>query len=161
MRSYRFKKFGVPAAEALARVDETIPTPGRGEVLVRVRASSLNFRDLIIQGGQFPWPVAPGRVPVSDAAGEVEAVGEGVSRFKVGERVLNAFYPNWFGGPFNAMPEQWVVDQDGWLTEYKVVSAEVLTAIPEHLSFEEAAALPCTSVAAWSALAGVGPGDVV
>jgi NADPH:quinone reductase-like Zn-dependent oxidoreductase len=91
----------------------------------------------------------------------VVAIGAGVKRFKVGDRVINSFFPNFFGGSFNAMPEQWVVDHDGWLTEYKAVSAEALVSMPEHLTFEEAATLPCVAVTAWSALAGVRAGDTV
>src|ERR1700676_4125384 len=123
--------------------------------------SSLNVRDLMIINGEFPMPVPPGRVPLSDGAGEVVAIGVGVTRFKVGDRVINSFFPNWFGGAFNAMPEQWVVDRDGWLTEYKAVSAEALVAMPVYLTFEEAATLPCVAVAAWSALSGVRAGKIV
>ncbi len=86
----------------------------------------------------------------------MESIGPGVARFKAGDRVVNAFFPNWFGGTFNAAPQQWVVDHDGWLTEYKVVNAEALVPMPRHLSFEEAATLPCAGVTAWSALSGVG-----
>jgi len=75
--------------------------------------------------------------------------------------VINSFFPNWFGGSFNAMPEQYVVDHDGWLTEYKVLSAEALASMPEHLTFEEAATLPCAGVTAWSALSGVRAGETV
>src|SRR6202790_4751790 len=123
--------------------------------------SSLNVRDLMIINGEFPMPVPPGRVPLSDGAGEVVAIGVGVTRFKAGDRVINSFFPNWFGGAFNAMPEQWVVDRDGWLTEYKAVSAEALVAMPGYLTFEEAATLPCVAVAAWSALSGVRAGKIV
>jgi NADPH:quinone reductase-like Zn-dependent oxidoreductase len=100
-------------------------------------------------------------VPLSDGAGEVHAVGPGVNRFKVGDRVVNAFFPNWFGGTFNAMPEQYTIDHDGWLTQYKVLSAEALASLPDYLTYEEGATLPCAGVTAWSALAGVGAGDTV
>ncbi len=159
MRTYRLEQFG--SLGGLVATDEAIPSPGAGEVLVRVRASSLNFRDLAIVNGWYPFPVEPGRVPLSDASGEVETVGAGVTRFKVGDRVVNSYFPNWFGGPFRVMPEQYAIERDGWLTEYKVVSAEALAAMPEHLTFEEAATLPCAGVTAWSALAGAGPSDTV
>ncbi|CDG85329.1 zinc-dependent alcohol dehydrogenase family protein [Janthinobacterium agaricidamnosum] len=159
MRTYRIEQFG--SVDGLALNQESVPAPGAGQVLVRIRASSLNFRDIAILDGWYPIPVKPGVVPLSDAAGEVEAVGAGVSRFKAGDRVVNSFFPNWFGGTFNSMPQQYVADQDGWLTEYKVVDAEALVAIPGHLSFEAAATLPCAGVTAWSALAGVGAGDTV
>src|SRR6202030_4040298 len=118
-------------------------------------------RDLMIINGEFPMPVPPGRVPLSDGAGEVVAVGAGVTRFKVGDRVINSFFPDWFGVVLYAMPEQWGVDRDGWLTEYKAVSAEALVAMPDYLTFEEAATLPCVAVAAWSALSGVRAGKIV
>ena len=159
MRAYQIERFGGP--EGLVLAERDMPSPGIGEVLVRVRASSLNFRDLMILSGGYPAPVPLGRVPVSDGAGEVVAVGVGVTRFKAGDRVINAFFLNWFGGSFNVMPQQYVVDQDGWLTEYKVVSAEALASMPQHLTFEEAATLPCAAVTAWSALSGVRAGETV
>jgi NADPH:quinone reductase-like Zn-dependent oxidoreductase len=109
-------------------------------VLVRVRASSLNFRDMLILNGAYPAPIPAGRFPLSDGSGEVVELGAGVKRVKVGARVINAFFPNFFGGAINFMPEQWVVDHDGWLTEYNVVGA---------------------AVTAWSALSGVRAGDTV
>jgi NADPH:quinone reductase-like Zn-dependent oxidoreductase len=159
MRAYHLEQLGM--LDGLVVSEHEIPSPGTGEVLVRVRASSINFRDLIIANGWYSPPVALGRVPLSDAAGEVESIGPGVTRFNAGDRVVNSFFPNWFGGTFNVMPQQWVVDHDGWLTEYKVVNAEALVLMPQHLSFEEAATLPCVGVTAWSALAGVGAGDTV
>jgi NADPH:quinone reductase-like Zn-dependent oxidoreductase len=158
-RAYQLDKLG--SLDGLVLTERDMPSPGVGEVLVRVRASSLNFRDMMILNGAYPTPVPPGRIPLSDGAGEVVEVGAEVKRFKVGDRVINSFFPNFFGGTFNFMPEQWVVDHDGWLTEYKAVSAEALVATPEHLSFEEAATLPCVAVTAWSALSGVRAGDTV
>lgn len=159
MRAYELARLG--SLEGLVQVERDVPTPAANEVLIRVRASSLNFRDLMILNGQYPVPIPSGRVPLSDGAGDVVAVGSSVTRFKIGDRVINSFFPNWFGGTFNAMPEQWVVNHDGWLTEYKAFSAEALVAIPEYLTYEEAATLPCTAVTAWSALSGVRAGDTV
>src|ERR1700676_1093909 len=159
MRVYQLDRPG--SLDGLVLAERNVPSPAVGEVLVRVRASSLNFRDLMIINGEFPMPVPPGRVPLSDGAGEVGAVGAGVTRFKTGDRVINSFFPNWFGGSFNAMPEAYVVDHDGWLTEYKVVGVEALVSMPEHLTFEEAATLPCAAVTAWSALSGVKAGETV
>jgi NADPH:quinone reductase-like Zn-dependent oxidoreductase len=159
MRVYQLDRPG--SLDGLVVAERNVPSPAVGEVLVRVRASSLNVRDLMIINGEFPMPVPPGRVPLSDGAGEVVAVGAGVTRFKVGDRVINSFFPNWFGGTFNAMPVQYVVDCDGWLTEYKTVSAEALVAMPGYLTFEQAATLPCVAVAAWSALSGVRAGKTV
>jgi NADPH:quinone reductase-like Zn-dependent oxidoreductase len=159
MRTYQLEQLG--SLDGLVLAERDIPSPAVGEVLVRVRASSLNFRDLMILNGTYPAPVPPGRVPLSDGAGEVIAVGANVTRFKVGDQVINSFFPNWFGGTLNVMHEQWVVHHDGWLTEYKAVSAEALVAMPEYLTFEEAATLPCVAVTAWSALSGVRAGDTV
>ena len=159
MRTYRLERVG--SIEGLVAVDEEIPSPAEGQVLVKVKASSINFRDMAIVNGMYPVPPIPRAIPLSDAAGEVAEVGNGVSRFKVGDRVVNSYFPTWFGGPFDTMHEQYFIQHDGWLTEYKVVSEQALVAMPELLSFEEAATLPCAGVTAWSALAGVGPGDTV
>src|ERR1700694_5456130 len=102
MRAYQLDKLG--SLDGLVLAERDMPSPGVGEVLVRVRASSLNFRDMMILNGVYPAPVPPGRVPLSDGAGEVVAVGAGVTRFKVGDRVINFFFPNWFGGAFHSRP---------------------------------------------------------
>jgi NADPH:quinone reductase-like Zn-dependent oxidoreductase len=159
MRTYRFETFG--SLDGLVVREEAHPVASAGEVLVRVKASALNFRDLAILLGKSPFPVRPGVVPISDAAGEVEAVGPGVDVLKAGDRVVSTFLPTWYGGPRTPNPETYGSDRDGWLTEYKVVRAEVLALAPPSLSFEEAASLPCAAVTAWSALAGVRAGDTV
>ena len=159
MQSYRVSQVG--SLDDLKIIEETLPVPGPGQVRVRVRASALNFRDLALLTGMFPAPVKADVVPLSDAAGEVEAVGPDVTRFVIGDRVISSFFPTWFGGPFEAAGEQYSLERDGWLTEYKVVDAEALVAAPDGLSFEEAATLTCAGVTAWSALAGVRAGDIV
>src|ERR1700682_1157631 len=159
MRAYQLDRPG--SLDGLVLAERNVPSPAVGEALVRVRASSLNVRAPMIINGEVPVPAPPGRVPLSDGAGEIVAVGAGVTRFKVGDRVINSFFPNWFGGAFNAMPEQYVVDCDGWLTEYKALSPEALVARPGYLTFEEAATLLCVAVAAWSALSGVRAGKIV
>src|SRR3984893_8657011 len=159
LRAYQLDTLG--SLDGLVLAERDMPSPGAGEGLVSGGASSLNVRDMMILNGVYPAPVPPGRVPLSDGAGEVVEVGASVKRFKVGDRVINSFFPNFFGGSFNFMPEQWVVDHDGWLTEYKAVSAEALVAMPKHLTFEDAATLPCVAVTAWSALSGVRAGDTV
>jgi NADPH:quinone reductase-like Zn-dependent oxidoreductase len=110
MRTYRIEQFG--NLDGLVQIQEPVPVAGAGQVLVRVRASSLNFRDMPILSGWYPFPVKTGVIPLSDAAGEIEAVGAGVTRFKAGDRVLNSFFPNWFGGTFNSMPQQYVIDHE-------------------------------------------------
>lgn len=159
MRNYQMDSLNGIGGIGLHEMDK--PTPAVGEVLVRVKASSLNARDLSIANGHYPLPVAPGRVPLSDGAGVVEAIGEGVSRFAVGDRVVNSYLPTWFGGLIRSFGEQYGVERDGWLTEYIVVHEEGLVSIPDHLSFEEAATLPCAAVTAWSALDGIGAGDTL
>jgi NADPH:quinone reductase-like Zn-dependent oxidoreductase len=159
MRTYRVSKVG--SLDDLQLIEEALPLPGPGQVRVRVRASALNFRDLAILTGMFPLPVKPDVIPLSDAAGEIEAVGRGVTRFAMGDRVVNSYFPTWFGGPFEGGGEQYMLERDGWLTEYKVVDVEALVAAPKSLSFEEAATLTCAGVTAWSALAGVRAGDIV
>jgi NADPH:quinone reductase-like Zn-dependent oxidoreductase len=159
MKIYRLDSF--TGIDALTLHEEPTPEVGRGQVRVRVRASSLNYRDLVLAEGKYPYPAKEGTIPHSDAAGEVEAVGADVRRFTIGDRVMNQFFPNWFGGVRRRIPEQYMVDHDGWLAEYRVVDAEALVAMPAHLSFEEAASLPCAGVTAWNAVAGVRPGDTV
>jgi NADPH:quinone reductase-like Zn-dependent oxidoreductase len=136
--------------------EHDISLPGPREVLVRVRACSLNFRELMILiRGYYPLPIRPDVVPVSDGAGEVVAVGEGVSRAKVGDRVAGAVFPYWIDGPFAwDTAAQLGGSLDGMLTEYALLPEEGVVHIPDHLSFEEAAALPCAAVTAWNALTG-------
>ncbi|MDT3253752.1 NAD(P)-dependent alcohol dehydrogenase [Serratia sp. root2] len=138
-----------------------IPEPAPGEVLVNVRASTLNYRDLIILEGNYYVPIPAGRIPLSDGAGEVVAVGQGVTRFKAGDRVVNAFFPEWIDGPFTGKYSQYSGDVDGWLADYRTVAAEALILIPDGLDFDQAAALPCAGVTAWSAVKGVKAGDTV
>ena len=159
MRAYRHTSF--TGFDALDLVEEDVPALAVGQVLVRVRASSLNFRDPLIARGEFPFPASPGFIALSDGAGEIEAIGAGVRRFAVGDRVVNSFLPTWFGGKPRAIGQQYVLDLDGWLAEYRVVSEEALVTMPAHLTFEEAATLPCTAVTAWTALAGLAAGDTV
>ena len=159
MQTYRMDKLG--SLDGLVAHEEPMPTPGPGEVLVRVKATAVNFRDIFTLKGQSPFPVKSGVIPMSDAAGEVAAVGSGVTRFQVGDRVVNAFFRNWYGGPRSPNLETYGSDRDGWLAEFKVVGAEALSLAPRHLTFDEAATLPCVAVTAWSALAGVRAGDTV
>jgi NADPH:quinone reductase-like Zn-dependent oxidoreductase len=157
--AYRQMTPGNP--NSLVQVKEELPPPGAGEVLVRIKATSLNFRDLVMLNGRLPSPSKPGVVPLSDAAGEIVAIGEGVTRFSIGDRVVNSFYAQWIGGPLRVRPTQYATTIDGWLATHKLVAAEALSHFPPHLSFEEAATLPCAGVTAWSALLGVNAGDTV
>lgn len=157
MRAYRFDKFG--DLDELRQRAEPDPQPQRGEVLVRVHAVSLNFRDLAIMRGRYPRKAVPGLIPTSDAAGEIVAVGEGVTAFKAGDRVMGAFHPRWFGGemPSTIQTDSYGAENDGWLCELKAVSQEAVVKLPEGLSYEEGCALPCAGLTAWTALSGQTP----
>jgi len=99
MKSYHVTFGG--GIDSLALREREIPKPGPGEVLVRVRATSLNARELMILRGDYPLPVKPDVVAVSDGAGEVAGIGEGVTRVKVGDRVAASLFPLWVDGPFS------------------------------------------------------------
>ena len=153
MQSYRLGVLG--SLDALERVDVPPPAPGRREVVVRVRACSLNHRDLNIVSGHYARVgLKPGAIPVSDGAGEVIALGEGVSRWRIGDRVAPIFVQRWLGGHLQQeyMPSALGGPSDGVLAEQIVLSEEGLVAIPPHLSFEQAATLPCAAVTAWNAV---------
>lgn len=129
------------------------PKPGPGQVLVRVRANALNYRDLMVADGRYGQAKLP-LVPLSDGAGEIAAAGEGVTRWKSGDRVAGTFFQGWFTGPFRreALNTALGGALNGMLAEYVVLSEEGVVAIPPHLSFAEAAALPCAGLTAWQAL---------
>jgi NADPH:quinone reductase-like Zn-dependent oxidoreductase len=142
------------------------PRPGTREILVRVRATSLNYRDLMVLKGGGRGPSKLGVIPLSDGAGEVVALGEGTGRFAIGDRVIGCFHPRWFGGPIKAdyLTDRLGANLDGMLAEYAVINEEAAVAVPGDLSFEEAATLPCAAVTAWVALTGYRPvtaGDTV
>jgi len=157
MKAYRFDSFD--SLDELRVRDEADPQPQRGEVLVRVRAVSLNFRDIAMLRGRYPRKCVPGLIPVSDAAGEIVAIGEGVQAFKVGDRVIGAFHPRWFGGemPSTIASDSYGAESDGWLCELKAISQEAVVRLPDALSYEEASTLPCAGLTAWTALAGPAP----
>lgn len=140
------------------------PSPKAGEVLVRVRASSLNFHDFAVVAGMIRCP--DGRIPMSDGAGVVEAVGEGVTRFKVGDEVLSLFFPNWDAGK-PTLPRLIGVpgdNADGFAAEYVAMPATAFTRIPKGWSLKQAATLPCAALTAWRALfveAKIKPGSIV
>lgn len=157
MKTFRFE--ALDGLDKLVRVDEDDPRPQRGEVLIRIRAVALNRRDLLIVQGRYPGPVRPGLIPCSDASGEIVEVGEDVTAFSVGDRVISTFHPRWFGGlpPRNTSLETYGNARDGWLAEYKVVSQEAAVLMPTHHSFVEASTLPCAGLTAWNALSGEQP----
>jgi NADPH:quinone reductase-like Zn-dependent oxidoreductase len=152
MRAYRLQAAGI---EGLAEVDLPAPKPGPRQVLVKVAACSLNFRDLAIALGTYRMPTKPNLVPLSDGAGEVVEVGAGVTRIKAGDRVAGCFFQRWFGGPPAADTHVSALGGglDGMLAQYVVLEQDGVVALPAHLSFEEGATLPCAAVTAWHALA--------
>jgi NADPH:quinone reductase-like Zn-dependent oxidoreductase len=139
--------------------------PQCGEIRVRNHASSLNFHDYVVATGLLP--VDDGRIPMSDGAGIVEAVGPGVTRFKVGDRVMSCFFPHWADGRANDIAKISGVpgdNVDGFAAETVTMSASAFTNMPDSYSFEQAATLPCAAVTAWRALmveAQVKSGDTV
>jgi len=152
MRAYRLQAAGI---DGLAEVELPMPKPGPRQVLVKVAACSLNFRDLAIALGTYRMPTKPNLVPLSDGAGEVVEVGTGVTRVKAGDRVAGCFFQRWFGGPPAADTHASALGGglDGMLTQHVVLEQDGVVALPAHLSFEEAATLPCAAVTAWHALA--------
>jgi NADPH:quinone reductase-like Zn-dependent oxidoreductase len=162
MRSWQVSSFGLDSLEFAER---PTPAPGPGEVLVGVRAVSINYRDLMVVKGQYNPKMKLPRIPCSDGAGEVVAVGGGVTRWKPGDRVVAIFMQNWLDGPLTAAKGRGALggDIDGMLSDYVILKQDGLVAIPDHLSFQEAATLPCAAVTAWNALAAceVKPGSTV
>lgn len=152
MRAYEIVSGG--GVDALVLNDRQSPQPGTGEILVSLRASSINYRDLstiedpVTRGIEFP------RIPNSDGAGEVIGVGAGVSRFKTGDRVAGCFFQNWSDGRISAeaMASALGGAIDGVLAEQVVLSEAGVVHIPAHMSFEEASTLPCAGLTAWNCL---------
>ena len=151
--------------DAMEVVEQPEPRPGPGQILVRMRAASLNYRDLLTvqgKGGSYRLPF----IPFSDGAGEVVALGEGVARVAVGDRVCPMFFQSWFDGGPSAANRRLALGgtRPGVLQELMVLDAEGVSRFPSGLTFEEAATLPCAALTAWRALfeeAGVRPGDTV
>ncbi len=153
IRQYRFE----PAASGYQLVLREVPPPvaGPGEALVRVRAVSLNRRDINMLNSDYGADgSASGGIPLSDGAGEVIAIGEGVSRVSVGDRVAGIFFEDWIEGAptINSLAVARGGNMGGMLSEVIVTSENSLVVIPSHLSYEEAATLPCAAVTAWVGL---------
>ena len=146
--------------DTLTQVERESPRVGPGQVLVRVRATSLNFRDLRVASGVESRDGGTKRplVPLSDGAGEVIEVGPGVARVRAGDRVVGSFFRRWVDGPFQASDGASMGGgvTDGMLAEEVVREADAVVKFPEHLSFEEAATLPCAGLTAWVGLMELG-----
>jgi NADPH:quinone reductase-like Zn-dependent oxidoreductase len=159
MHAWQISRFGIDSLEFVERPEQT---PGPGEVRIKIRAVSFNFRDLMMVKGFYNPKMKLPRIPCSDGAGEVVAVGEGVTAWKPGDRVTGIFMQNWIDGPPTPVKVVGALggDIDGMLADSVILNQAGLVRVPEHLSFEEAATLPCAAVTAWNALttAGLRPG---
>jgi NADPH:quinone reductase-like Zn-dependent oxidoreductase len=151
MQAWTIPAFGI---ENLALTDRPAPQPKPGQVLVEVKAASLNYRDLMVTLGHYNPKMHLPRIPASDGAGIVAAVGEGVTRVQPGDRVCGIFMQNWLDGKPTPEKVRGALggDMDGMLATHVLLNAEGVVRFPEYLSFEEAATLPCAALTAWNAL---------
>ncbi len=151
MKLWTIPAFGI---DKLEQCEAPIPEPAPGQVTVQVHACSLNYRDLMTVEGKYNPRLNLPRIPLSDGAGVIHAVGEGVSEWKPGDRVAGIFMQNWLDGAPTAAKYRGALggDIDGMAAEYVALPASGVVRVPEYLSFAEAATLPCAAVTAWSAL---------
>src|SRR5579863_3153684 len=151
MRVWQISSFGIDSLEFAERPN---PDPGPGQVLVKIHAISLNFRDLMMVKGLYNPKLKLPRIPCSDGAGEVMALGPGVTQWKPGDRVAGIFMQNWLDGPPSPAKVRGALggDIDGTLAEFVAFNENGLERVPDHLSYQEAATLPCAAVTAWNAL---------
>ena len=156
MRAWQItREFGI---DNLTLVNRPDPQPGPGQIVVRVRAASLNYRDLItVKHGGLRGLTLP-LVPLSDGAGEIVGVGDGVTRVGMGDRVAGIFFQNWLAGGPNAAHQASALGGalDGMLAEQVVLSEDGVVRIPDYMSYEDAATLPCAAVTAWQSMVSLG-----
>jgi len=153
MRQYQLQ----PGTTGLDPVLTTVkqPSPGAQEVLIRVRAASLNYRDLLMRQGQSASGAdSDSLVPLSDGAGEIVAIGDKVKGFQIGDRVAGCFFSHWQEGRFEMRYHRAALggSANGMLSEFVTLPEEGVVKLPDQLSFEEAACLPCAALTAWYAL---------
>lgn len=164
MKAVVIESWGV---ENLTQIEREVPSVGPGEVRVKMAFASLNYRDLLMVQGMYNAKQKLPLVPCSDGSGVVDAVGAGVSKFKVGDRVMGIFAQGWLGGEITREKIATTTmggPLDGTLSEFRVFSQDGLVSVPEHLSLEQAATLPCAGVTAWRAIVdhgGILPGQWV
>lgn len=153
MKAYEINEFGI---ENLRLTDLPDPVPGYGEVVVKIKAVSANYRDLMVVSGTYNPRMKRPAIPFSDACGEIVEIGPGVKRWKLGDRVLPIFVQKWFDGQLTDEIRRTALgagaDWNGVLREYCAFSEDSLVEAPLHLSCEEASTLPCAAVTAWHAL---------
>lgn len=152
MKAYEIEQFGI---DSLRIVERETPRPSGGQVLVKMHAASLNYRDVMVVGGTYNPRMKLPAIPFSDGTGEIVEVGEGVSKWSVGDRVCSTVIAGWIDGGASAETAKTAIGAGGYegvLSEYRVFSESSLVSVPNHLSFEEAATLPCAAVTAWNAL---------
>lgn len=161
----RLIRLRVPGGlESLDLLEEDYRTPGPGEVLVRLRAAALNFHDSMVVSGKIPC--ADGRIPLSDGAGDVVALGDGVDEFRPGDAVVSTFYPDWLGGDLTPAVQRVIPGEsvDGYASQYVCMPSHAFTKAPAGYTPAEAATLTCAGVTAWRGLVVDGcvkPGDTV
>jgi len=149
------KSIQIKEGEGLGKIkiiEHEIPVPAAGEIRVRWHATSLNYHDYMVAKGLLP--TEEGRVPMSDGAGEIDAVGADVSRWKKGDKVMSLFFPKWQYGAPTINTTRLISGEtiDGYATEYSVLPANAVTSMPEDYSYTAAATLPCAGLTAWRAL---------
>ncbi|MFL6374368.1 MAG: NAD(P)-dependent alcohol dehydrogenase [Pyrinomonadaceae bacterium] len=164
MKAFEITQFGI---DELKLVEVDRPVAGDGEVLVKLYAASLNYRDVMVTSGTYNPRMKMPAIPLSDAAGEVVEVGSGVGKWNVGDRVCSCVIPGWISGGPTAETSKTAIGAGGMTgvaREFATLKEDAIVAAPAHLSFEEAATLPCAAVTAWHALAVSGkvqPGETV
>jgi NADPH:quinone reductase-like Zn-dependent oxidoreductase len=163
MKAYEIRKFGL---EGLDSGDRPMPEPGANQVLIKMHAWSLNYRDLMTVTGNYNPRLKLPQIPLSDGAGEIIAAGANVKSFKIGDRVANTFFEHWVSGvpTDDGARSALGAGRDGVLAEYVALHEDGVIRIPEFLSYAEAATLPCAALTSWNALVVEGkikPGDTV
>ncbi len=164
MKAYEIEQCGI---DNLSVVERETPRPAAGEVLVKLNAASLNYRDVMVVSGTYNPRMRLPAIPFSDGAGEIIEVGEGVTRWNISDRVCSTVIAGWIDSGPTAETAKTAIGAgaaDGVLSEYRVFNENSLVRVPEHLSFEEAATLPCAGVTAWNALfvsGNIRPGETV